>query len=635
MRSTYDGVKYYSANDMSLGLNFEKAKLLLNAFANNKNYIDINEIIELYNVNQIITSSGIKPEYSKPYFDKAQKLLEIVARFFRSISDDTLLTHLHNVCVEYIDDFWLLFEKFKVYENISAPVLNSILYEPETALYQILKHRGIVHHFDEIIAEYMRQSDQSARIIIGEFLEKKSSNAHEKCFLPISLKPQEYEGIIEKYINSAFPNVGVLQLIATSQSSAECPISDSLRLNARKKAESFWKSHANGTDGITYGIGVCFKRNPEIISYEEIKPLEYQLTYDLNWIRENLDYPSLLNNFIYLFSYVDLHYRCSFVSNESALGVFERSLGLKGIKEYEIGASFNMINIKSSAELQGYSDVLSEFNIRIEDLIRWFFTEYLKTEFNIDGFVINMPSPGSTTLEKCRTLPSEMDGVLKQFRMYVTDHVINRELLEMSSNPVCFHDLPSQIEKKYAYANNESIRREQFLLFSDQCMLHYLPQYKTARSFFELLRKCTVNISNYPEWATNDIKWLESRDTISIDSKGIIHMNNSRVRLLKDLYDHDVICPSYYKEQDLIEQLVSSGDLRFESSLFSIPEQHYLNYMLNKSEYSNGLDLRNKYIHSSYPLREEQQKADYLCLLKIFIIVILKINEECCLVDPK
>ena len=67
MRSTYDGVKYYSANDMSLGLNFEKAKLLLNAFANNKNYIDINEIIELYRVCSETPKTQENQRLSAPY----------------------------------------------------------------------------------------------------------------------------------------------------------------------------------------------------------------------------------------------------------------------------------------------------------------------------------------------------------------------------------------------------------------------------------------------------------------------------------------------------------------------------------------------------------------------------------------
>lgn len=42
--------------------------------------------------------------------------------------------------------------------------------------------------------------------------------------------------------------------IALSQSSAECPISDVLRLKARKKAQAFWETHASEGLGFTYGI---------------------------------------------------------------------------------------------------------------------------------------------------------------------------------------------------------------------------------------------------------------------------------------------------------------------------------------------------------------------------------------------
>ena len=56
-------------------------------------------------------------------------------------------------------------------------------------------------------------------------------------------------------------------------------------------------------------------------------------------------------------------------------------------------------------------------------------------------------------------------------------------------------------------------------------------------------------------------------------------------------------------------------------------------WMLNKSTYSDGKDLRNKYIHSTYPRDEETQKRDYIELLKIMILIIVKINEEFCLKD--
>jgi hypothetical protein len=165
-------------------------------------------------------------------------------------------------------------------------------------------------------------------------------------------------------------------------------------------------------------------------------------------------------------------------------------------------------------------------------------------------------------------------------------------------------------------------------------MLHYLPNHEGARSFYELLSKNTIKPTEYPEWELADLRWLESRNDINIDCDGTIRMNVSRIRLLRDLYDHGVICASYYKKADILDQLVASGDLRYDSSLFSVPEQNYLNYMLNKSKYSNGLDLRNKYIHSTYPTDVNQQEHDYINLLKIMVIVILKINEEFCLMNP-
>ena len=635
MRPDYKGVKYYGPNDWSLGLHFERARTLIESIDSDKEYININEIIEFYNAHQIITSSSIRTEYIKPYQSQVRNSVELCARYFTNINDETLQENYNSVCISYVDDFWSLFDKFKVYERISDSVFKRVLNESEIKLYQILKHKNVVKHYDEIIAEFMRQSNQTARIIISKFLEKKTNQTKTEYYLPMSLKQSEFEAIIEKYINSEFSNVGVIQLVANSQSSAECPISDALRLKARRKAKEIFAVHGNEGIGLNLAMSVCFKNNPETISYKEIKPQEYQITYDLNWIQENLDYPTLLNNFIFLFNYVDLCSRCSFVSIQSKMGVIEKHLGLKGIKEYEIGTAFMVADLKSLAELKAYSSVLSQFNIRIEDLVQWFFTEYLKTEYNVNGFTINMPSKESTVLEKCRTVLSEMDGILKQYRMFVSNHSMDRELLEISSNPVRFEELPSLIARKYAYANSNDIIREQFLLFSDQCMLNYLPQYEEEESFCDLVKKHSAKLLDYSEWETADLKWLESRNDIIIDEAGIIHLNMPRVHLLRDLYDHDVVCVSYYKDTNLIEQLVISGDLRCERSLFSIPEQKYLNYMLNKSEFSNGLDLRNKYIHSTYPLNITQQEKDYLQVLKILIIIVIKINEEFCLSNPE
>ena len=91
-----------------------------------------------------------------------------------------------------------------------------------------------------------------------------------------------------------------------------------------------------------------------------------------------------------------------------------------------------------------------------------------------------------------------------------------------------------------------------------------------------------------------------------------------------------MICPSYFdnKLKSTVEEWCKSGDLRLDNTLFSKPEQDYLNYKLNKASYSNGLDLRNKYTHSTYQKDENTQLIDYIHLLKIMILIITKINKE-------
>lgn len=40
------------------------------------------------------------------------------------------------------------------------------------------------------------------------------------------------------------------------------------------------------------------------------------------------------------------------------------------------------------------------------------------------------------------------------------------------------------------------------------------------------------------------------------------------------------------------------------------------------------MDLRNKYIHDTNSLNENIQHMDYITLLKIMVLIIIKINEE-------
>jgi hypothetical protein len=76
--------------------------------------------------------------------------------------------------------------------------------------------------------------------------------------------------------------------------------------------------------------------------------------------------------------------------------------------------------------------------------------------------------------------------------------------------------------------------------------------------------------------------------------------------------------------------MASENIILFESSLFSKPEQAYLNYFLNKSEFSNGLDLRNSYLHGTQANPDEIQKHEYayFTYMKLLVLTMLKIDDD-------
>ena len=391
MRPDYDGVIYYSDKDMSLWENFEKAKAVADSFDESITFSDVNEVLELYDVYRIIISPGIKAEYTEPYRSKAKMIIAAVAKFFATVNDDNILSIYTVISYVYIDSFWLLVDKFKVYERISDTIFQSILDHTETSLHMILQHKGIVAHYDGVLAEYMRHSGQTARILVEKHLERRDPEA--ECIeIPVSLHPNEYELIFQNYIDSERPNIGVLQLLASSQNTSECPISDILRLKAKQKIDMMFENNQINVVDLSYGMSVEFCDNIEYKTCTKTEPFGFKISYDINWINNNLDYPTLLNNFIFLFEYTDKLFRCNFVSLSSHLGTIEQKIGIKGKKEYETGMAFRMEDRKSSAEMALYYGVLSRHNIRIEDLIKWFFTEYLNEEFQVDGFAINMSS---------------------------------------------------------------------------------------------------------------------------------------------------------------------------------------------------------------------------------------------------
>ena len=142
-----------------------------------------------------------------------------------------------------------------------------------------------------------------------------------------------------------------------------------------------------------------------------------------------------------------------------------------------------------------------------------------------------------------------------------------------------------------------------------------------------------IRCEDYEEYQIPQLTQRMERGSIFINDEVFLEICQERVFVLKDLFYNEVIRPDYYESslKKQVEELIQKNELCNENALFSRPEQHYLNYILNKAEYSNGLDLRNRYVHDTCSQNEKAQHYDYCELQKIMVLIILKINEELCM----
>lgn len=627
-------VKFYSEHDLSTGWNLQKAEEILQAWDGNAEG-DINKILCFQNI-KLYFDAGIRlKRWDGVTFsllnEKCKFIPGVVGRFFAEITDANIIDIYKKTEDGYRDDFWRMICEYKVYKRISQETFGKILDE-EDVLWYVLHQKKLILQFGQIVASRLVDYPESAEWLVSHFLVAHDCQVESFNF-PVEYTQEMRTQSLIAYIESENPNLNYLRLLAEAQSTKDFPIDDRLRLKARKKDELITGRFFTNNPGMPFGLQVGFKSIPDGSIEEKIENNTFYYTYSREWIMENRDYATLLNNFIYVFGYVDKCFRCGFTSKSSELGVFERCLGIKGKREYNIGITFNLKFMRAVLQMRSYRIELQALGIRIEDIFKWFFETYLKEEFNAAGFRFSPPSEGTTYAEKCKLLAISIDGVLKQYRLFCEDGYVDHELLEMSSGHIVFGSLSSMRGKKYAYTGSQEFLAEQNLLYSDQSILVYTEKTRDKyKALPEMLIRENLSIEDFQEYQRASLQWLIERGNVIVGGDGSLDIDRFRSFVLRDLFKNEVLCPEYYDDelQKRLDLLESMRDIVYVNTLFSKPEQDLLNYILNKAEFSNGLDLRNKYSHDTCSLDEAVQIQDYHILLCVMMFIIIKINEEFC-----
>ena len=634
-------VVFFSKEDMAGGFELQKGEHILRGDIKQE-YVDINDILELYNIKKYIDNELYLKSWTTDDINNfKQKIVsfgKIIAQFMSAITNENFDQIYQNIIFDYEKSFWELINNLNLSKNISKDKLLGVLENKSYIKYEILQNKQIVEHFDKVLKTFFLNHPESAEIVLSVYEVKKDNN-ESPYYLPKSLTVEDKENIIINYLNSSQTNINYVSLIPNARNQTDFKLSDKTRLLAKKLYAKETERFFAETNGIKFGVSVGFSDNQETIKDASLSKdnLTAYYSYSSVFIKQNRDPHQLFEMFTVLFEYLDEQSRIELISKPSQLDVIERAMGLKSKNDYLTSHLFKIYNITSHLQIVGFRNELGKMGISLEDTLKHIYTITFPEKYGYANNARFSIPTGKTFLEKVRFIAPEFESLIKQYKLFVENNEIDYELLQISSNPISINDIPSLNTNKYIYFNdkNTNIKSISNVFFSDQTLLAYVEPYKEKkyRNFFELLSHEHVQYENYADYQKNHLTYLIDKNQIFVDKSGQIQfVNPSRILILNDLYTNSVA--SYYRYtnpfQKEVLQMEKENIVFFESSLFSKPEQDYFNFFLNKKEFTNGYDLRNKYLHGTQANPEDiQQHEDaYFIYLKLIVLLLLKIEDD-------
>lgn len=626
-------IKYYPPNDLCHYYYIKNiSNFISNTFDKEKTYSDINDIMELYNVIKYIDDKSIPfPSDIKNSLSVFKQIAnKKIAMFFNKIlTNDNFHENYSKLNVVYRNDFWKILDTRHFVNQSNSEAISNLI-ASDNNLFSIILHRQyLVKKFDKILTEKMLQNPTLSMSILLDKFEYNKPN----IFIPTSLSEENKQTILNNYIDIA-EEPSLLRLIFNFQSNKDTLIiSDTTRLKVKKKIQHLEKKLFSSNKNLLQIDGtIAFKKQSELKQLQIINK-EYNIYYSKEWLEKHLQPLDILNNFTYLFEFIDSHDRCSLVTQLNRISTLEKIFINYPPNAYINNSLFNFKDSISLNTLHLYYNFLLQHNIRLEDIINYFFNTYIKKTFSISGFHIEMPSKNSTILEKCSSIMPALDGVLKQFNLFVQYHEIDYELLDLISESLPYADISSLLKKKYIYIKNDIMKDILYYLCSNQTTLNHKKNTdKLHKNLFEFLAEEDVFYYDFEDSNIPIVNNLIKYGILSLNqSTKQITFNAIKLNLLKDLYYNEYLSYWYLstKEKSIVNEFIDKGFLYSKSTLFSTPESDYFNFYLNKAKFNNGFKLRNKYAHKQpFSGNKQIHYINYFRFLRLAIIITLKIHDE-------
>ncbi len=584
---------------------------------------NINRLIEANNILEDLDL--ISPDMAKSlhplYDEKIRQIKKDIGKGLSVVNDSNLLNYLNCVDSLYISDFWNLFAKEKLYLTISSEAFSKVLHERNNLAKYVIYNKEIVKKYSSVIKDFVKLNPDFIESICGNHMED-----HHMCYIESMFSEEEIFTLLNDYINSESPNPNYLSFINRLQKIGGFSIPGKIRHDAIQRFNSeINKIHKSSKNpGFSFGARVSIQKQKEILKMSTDSQNTMNISYSEDYLSDTLSNFQILRNLYVLFGLVDSQIRINNVSHPANLSTIESILGFKTERDYPVGVGYQIKEMSANGAVSTYYNLLKSHSIELENVFKWFFEEYLLNHYDIHNFTYESSSSKTTYREKCMSISSQLDSVLKQYKSYVMYGYIDEDILQYIDD-INFSDIPSSKKSKYIYGTKKMNRAISFL-FMQAGVSYSLNTHKEYESFFIRCESEPTSIFDIPQYLIHEVNWLSQNKFIYFDSKSCLHCLTANSIIAYDLYLNETIC-AYYLSPDIQRNLLRNDFISYGDTLFSKYEINYFNYLLNHKSYNNGPNIRNKYIHGTN-YTESENFNNYCVLLRVMVYFCFKIDQD-------
>ncbi len=628
-------IKFFSKADGAYVHYLSLAEPILRNFDKEKSIDDINEIIELYQIKRYIDADLFLAHWSENdrniFREIVKDIWNTIRKYWITIDDLNFKKLFDSLEYSYRDSFWDLIETFENYKDISKEIFVKVLNSKHIFLRDVLHHKKLVKYYKQEIKQHMLANEKSAELLLAQYEEK-----HERDFTDINfpgcLTLEDKEQIILNYLDWEDSNLNFLRLIVNSRDTEKLRLTDKTRLKAhnveRKKNNEILETGYVLNCGNQVSLSGK-QEEPVLISWDDNIQ---KVSYSTKWLDQFEDSFSLFQIFSNPFDFIDEFGLIKLASKKEEMDVIESVL-MESKNCYSKGMAFSRKSNLSHIQIFIFSEYLKGRNKTIEIILNDVIDVICNGFFGLKNLSITFPSENTSNLEKVRMIAPEFESLIKQFQLYAEDGIINQELRRFSSAPKKISDIKSLVEKKYGYGTtSQKLQQLQYAFFSDQSMLWYVDQNKDKyHDLFSLLVKEDLRLSDFKNYQRPAIEKLIEDGYLAENHEGFVKIHKVlELFVIGKLNKDEVISYWHFSSgiRTVIDQMQEEGMIYFGQTLFSEPEQKYFNFYLNKSDFTDGLDLRNKYLHGTNSDSDEEHQNSYLIYLKLFVLALLKIVND-------